>query len=100
MNIFSEQEKRTILQLLVMIMEADLVIHPNEVDYINSIREDFGLSSAEYDHMDMLDFDILKNDFAKMSVDKKNTAKRFFVDLAKADGNIHKNEQSLLDMLQ
>lgn len=97
---FSEQEKRTILQLLTMIMEADSVIHPKEVDYINSIVKDFGLSSAEFDHMDMLDFDVLKNDFVKMPEDKKNTAKGFFVDLARADGNIHINEQFLLDELQ
>lgn len=99
MNKFSEQEKRTILQLLTMIMEADTVIHPKEVEYINSLLKEFGLTSAEFDHMDMLDFAVLKNEFGQMSEDKRNTAKDYFVNMAKVDGSVHINERNIINSL-
>lgn len=99
MNKFSEQEKRTILQLLTMIMEADTVIHPKEVDYINSLVKEFGLTSAEFDHMDMLDFAVLKNELGQMDEDKRNTAKDYFVNMAKVDGSVHINERNIINSL-
>ena len=100
MSKFNENEKRTILQILIMIMEADEIIHPKEVEYIKTIMKDFGLSSAEFDHMDMLDFSVLKKEFGMMENDKRIIAKEYFMNLAKIDGNVHKNEQFLLDKLQ
>lgn len=100
MNRFSEQEKRTILHLLTMIMEADSVIHPKEIDYINSLMKDFGLSSAEFDHMDMLDFSTLKNEFYMMSDEKQDIAKEYFMNMAKADGYIHNDEWNIINSLK
>lgn len=100
MNRFSEQEKRTILHLLTMIMEADSVIHPKEIDYINSLMKDFGLSSAEFDHMDMLDFSTLKNEFYMMSDEKQDIAKEYFMNMAKADGYFHNDEWNIINSLK
>ena len=99
MNKFSEQEKRTILQILTLIMEVDEVIHPQEVVYINSLMKEFGLSSAEFDHMDMLDFDVLKREFRIMDKEKQELAKAYFKGLAKIDGNIHINEENIIKEL-
>lgn len=99
MNNFSEQEKRTILHLLTMVMEADSVIHPKEIEYIKSLMKDFGLSSAEFDHMDMLDFAVLKNEFGMMDDEKRNIAKDYFINLAKVDGNVHINERNMIKSL-
>lgn len=96
---FSEQEKRTILQILTLIMEADAVIHHKEVDYINSLMKNFGLSSAEFDHMDMLDFDVLKSEFGMMNKENQELAKTYFKSLARIDGNIHINEKRIINEL-
>lgn len=96
---FSEQEKRTILQILTMIMEADEVIHHKEVEYINSLMKEFGLSSAEFDHMDMLDFDVLKKEFGIMNKENQKMAQEYFKTLAKIDGNIHINEKKIIKEL-
>ena len=82
-----------------MIMEADSVIHPKEVDYIKSVMSDFGFSSAEFDHMEMLDFDVLKEEFEMMGKEKKDAAKECFINLAKVDGGIHDNEQRIINSL-
>ena len=99
MSIFSEQEKRTILHILTMIMEADGLTHPKEIDYITSLMRDFGLSSSEFDHMEMLDFDVLKNEFKMMNELKQRMAKQYFVQLSEIDGYIHKNELMILNDL-
>lgn len=99
MNNFSEQEKRTILHLLTMVMEADSVIHPKEIEYIKSLMKDFRLSSAEFDHMDMLDFAVLKNEFGMMDDEKRNIAKDYFINLSKVDGNVHINERNMIKSL-
>lgn len=99
MNRFNEQEKRTILHILTLIMEADSVIHPKEIDYINSLMKDFGLSSAEFDHMEMLDFDLLKKEYQNMSEEKQKTAQAYFINMAKCDGYIHPNEIELINKL-
>lgn len=97
MSQFSENEKRTILHILTMIMEADSVIHPKEVEYIKSLMKEFGLSTAEFDHMEMLDFDVLKNEFMMMDLEKQNMAKEYFVEMAKVDGFIHPKETELIN---
>lgn len=99
MSNFSEQEKRTILHLLTLIMEADSVIHPKEIEYIRSLMKDFGLSSAEFDHMDMLDFAVLKNEYGMLDNEKRNIAKEYFMNLAKVDGNVHINERIIINSL-
>ena len=83
-----------------MIMEADSVIHPKEVEYIKSLMKDFGLSTAEFDHMEMLDFDVPKNEFKMMDVEKQRIAKEYFVKMSKVDGIIHKNELKIINDLQ
>ncbi len=100
MSNFSEQEKRTILHLLTMIMEADSVIHPKEVEYIKSVMKNFGLSSAEFDHMDMLDFAVLKKEYSMMNKEKQDFANDIFLNMAKIDGNIHCNERNIINSLQ
>ena len=99
MSNFSEQEKRTIFHLLTMIMEADSVIHPKEIEYIKTLMKDFGLSSAEFDHMDMLDFAVLKNEFGMMDMEKQKKAKEYFLKMANVDGCFHKNEIIILNNL-
>lgn len=94
---FSEQEKRTIIQILTMIMEADLVIHPNEIKFINSLMNEFGLSKAEFDHMDMLDPDILKKEYSLFNSEKKEIAKELFLKMAKIDGCVHPMEIKIIN---
>ena len=40
-QLFSDNEKYAIVNMLTMIMEADTVIHPKEIEYMVSILKDF-----------------------------------------------------------
>ena len=96
---FTEEEKRTIVSILILIMEADNVIHPKEVEYINCVFDDFGLSSAEFDHMEMIDFNLLKQQFDKLTISKKQIAKKMFLKMAGVDGFVDYREQKIIDEL-
>lgn len=96
---FTEEEKRIIISILILIMEADNVIHPKEVEFINEVFDDFGLSSAEYDHMEMIDFNLLKLQFDVFSAPKKQKAKEMFIKMAGVDGFIDYREQKIIDEL-
>ncbi len=96
---FTEEEKRTIVSILILIMEADNVIHSKEVEYINEVFDDFGLSSAEFDHMEMIDFNLLKQQFDNMTATKKRKAKEMFLKMAGVDGFVDYREQQIIDDL-
>lgn len=61
--------------------------------------KDFSLSLAEFDHMDMLDFDVLKKEFSLMNDEKRNKAKEYFLNLAMIDGNFHTKEKAIINGL-
>ena len=68
-------DKRTIFQILNLIMKADLVVKQEEVKFLDSVFNEFGLSLDEFDHMDDIDTDYLKKQFAHFTNQQKQYAK-------------------------
>lgn len=92
-------EKRTIFQILVLIMRADSILNPAETDYLNRIFHDFELDIIEFDHLEMIDFDYLSSEFSKFIEEKKKYAKRLFVEMSECDGYVHPFERKIIDQL-
>ena len=44
MTIFSLSEKRTIYQILTLIMKADFILNPAEVSFLDRVFEEFNMS--------------------------------------------------------
>ena len=70
-------DKRTIFQILNLIMKADLVVKQEEVKFLDSVFNEFGLSLDEFDHMDDIDTDYLKKQFAHLLISKSNMQKSY-----------------------
>lgn len=92
-------EKRTIFQILVLIMRADSLLNPAETEYLNKIFHDFELDISEFDHLEMIDFEYLSNEFSKFDGEKKAFAKNMFVEMSKCDGYMHPLEKRIIDQL-
>ncbi len=92
-------EKRTIYHILILIMEADLVIMQEEVDFLDNVFNDFGLTREEFDHMENLDVDSLCRDFSVFDKEVKLYAKDLFMGMAKCDGYVDPREQAIIDRL-
>lgn len=92
-------EKRTIFQILVLIMKADSILNPAETEYLNKIFHDFELDVSEFDHLEMIDFDYLSSDFYRFTAEKKAYARDLFVEMSECDGFVHPLETKIIDQL-
>ena len=90
-------DKRTIFQILNLIMKADLVVKQEEVKFLESVFNEFGLSLDEFDHMDDIDTDYLKKQFAHFTNQQKQYAKKLFLQMARCDGFVDPREMDTID---
>ena len=95
---FTISEKRTIYQVLTLIMKADLILNPAEVSLLDRVFKEFQLSVDEFDHMEDVDFDRLASEFALFSDDKKEYAKRLFIEMSECDGYVVPRELAIIKM--
>lgn len=86
------QEKRIIYQILILIMKADSIIDPAEVEYLDKVFYDFGLNYAEFDHMEDADLTVLLKQFSMFNSATKEYSKKLFIEMAEADGYVHPRE--------
>lgn len=52
---FNKSEQYAIVSVLIAIMEADGVIHPNETSYLNEILLTFSMSESEIEEIQSFD---------------------------------------------
>lgn len=90
-------DKRTLFQILNLIMKADLVVKQEEVKFLDSVFNEFGLSLDEFDHMDDIDTDYLKKQFAHFTNQQKQYAKKLFLQMARCDGFVDPREMDTID---
>lgn len=98
-QIFSDNEKYAIVNMLTMIMEADNVIHPKEIEYMDSILKDFFITAADNEHMDNMDVNMCMCIIKAMSIEKRNLAKEILSTMVIVDGYSDPRETKLLDSL-
>ena len=97
MNSLCLSEKRTIFQILTLIMKADLILKPAEVSYLDKVFEDFNMCVDEFDHMEYEDFEELANAFSSFPNDKKEYARLLFREMAECDGYVDPRELALIE---
>lgn len=96
---YTDQEKNIIINLLTNIMEADSVIHPNEVEFMNSVMSSINYTIQNLDYGHGKDFYQNKRLFQLMEPAKQQEVKRLLVHMAECDGFVDKREQELIDNL-
>lgn len=97
--IFNKQEKYAIVSVLIKIMEADGIIDPHEVDFLDGVLVDLNISEQEMEIIQEYDFG---QDFAvikQLSNEKLNAAKELFINMAKCDGYADPRELQIISSL-
>ncbi len=92
-------EKRVIFCILSQIMKADNILNPAEIQFLDSVFEDFQLEISEFDHMDDLSFDELYKEYCSFSIETKEYANRLFKHMAECDGYVDPREFALIQKL-
>lgn len=96
---FSKQEKYAIVSVLIKIMEADGIIDPHEVKFLDSVLVDLHISEPE---MEIIQEYNLGQDVAiikHLSVEKLDAAKMLFMNMAKCDGYADPRELQIINSL-
>jgi uncharacterized tellurite resistance protein B-like protein len=96
-NIFTKAEKYAIINILTAIMEADCIIHPKEIEFMDSIFKSFCISAKDNEHMENLDVYGSINIINNMSKDKKEISKKILSDMASADGFLDPREMKIMN---
>lgn len=96
---FNSNEKRIIIAILIAIMEADEIIDPHEVDFLNNMLTNLGVSESILDSIDELDFNFVISGFKKFDEVKKREAIKLFIAMAKCDGYADPRELKIIESL-
>ncbi len=94
---YSDIEKCTIINLLTNIMEADSIIHPKEVEFMNQIMKSLNYTILNLDYGHEKDIFLNKRIFHSMTYDKQEEIKSLMIQMAECDGYIDPREQEIIN---
>lgn len=95
--IYSKSEQYAIVSILIMIMEADGVIDPNEVKFLNDVLSSFHISESELEMINSYDFNRCREILSGMATGALIKAKLFFTEMAKCDGYADPRELEIIE---
>lgn len=96
---FNKSEQYVIVSVLIAIMEADGIIHPNETSYLNKILQVFSTSESEIEEITPYDPVTTPIILKVMSENKKEEAREIFIGMAKCDGYADPREIKIIDSI-
>ena len=97
--IFNKQEKYAIVSVLIKIMEADGIIDPREVEFLDGVLVDLNISEEEMEIIQDYDFGQDTAIIRQLSVEKLKIAKQFFTNMAESDGYSDPRELEIINTL-
>lgn len=96
---FSDNEKYAVLAILSLIMEADTIIHPKEVEFMDEMMRRLSISVHDLDHIEVNDLNLLKTAIMAMPLHKQEAAKEWFHAMAEVDGNVDPREIEIINKI-
>jgi uncharacterized tellurite resistance protein B-like protein len=97
MTEFTLHERFAIINILSKIMEADHIIDPREVEFMNKIFLEFEISESDIATINSFEFEQCRSIIRSMAVDKKQNAINLFLEMAKCDGYVDPREIELIE---
>lgn len=99
MKEYTLTEKYAIINILSAIMEADTIIHPKEIEYMNNVMQRLQIVISDLDHMEMRDFTLEKQVIKSMDIEKQQEAIALFYGMAEIDGFVDPRELELINSI-
>ena len=94
---FTDKEKYAIITILSLIMEADTIVHPKEIEFMNTIMRRLDIRISDLDHMEMKDLTLSKTIIQAMPLQKQKIVKEWFLTMAQVDGYIDPRETKVIN---
>ena len=99
MKEYTLTEKYAIINILSAIMEADTIIHPKEIEYMNNVMQRLQIVISDLDHMEIRDFALEKQVIKSMDIEKQQEAIALFYKMAEIDGVVDPRELELISSI-
>ena len=96
---FNKKEQHAIVSVLIAIMEADGVIHPNETSYQNKILSAFSMLESEIEDIPPFDSVATPLTLKIMTENKKKEARKILAGMAGCDGYSDPREIKIIDSI-
>ena len=99
MQRYTLEQKYAVISILTQIMEADTMIHPNEVEYMNSIFGELNITMQDFELADSLDIASCLDIVRAMPPELKECTVDIFRTMISIDGNIDPREVAVINSL-
>jgi uncharacterized tellurite resistance protein B-like protein len=96
---FTIPERFAIVGILFRIMEADQIVNTREVEFMDKMLAEFKITESDIDIIDTYEYEQCCTIVRSMDADKKQTAMKIFVEMAKCDGHIDPRELKTIEDL-
>ena len=96
---YSITEKYAIINILSFIMEADTIIHPKEIAFMNKVMGEMEINVVDLDHMEIKDLTLEKQVILQMSKEKQQEVKKLFIRMAEIDGYVDPREIDIINFV-
>lgn len=93
------EEKFAILAILKLIMEADTIIHPKEIEFMDEMIARFKVSLSDLEEVSALDLLTSKSILTKMDDATKAYSKEIFLKMAWVDDDYDIREKAIIENL-
>ncbi len=96
---YTSVEKMAIIFFLNKIMEADSIIDPRELEFLDGIYEKLGVTEIDLPRMEMMDLEYSRKVISELTPDKLAFAKDSFKGMAMSDEFYDPKEKVLIESL-
>ncbi len=97
--VFTSIEKMAIIFFLNKIMEADSIIDPREVCFLDDMYDRLGVREKDLSRLEMMDLEYCKSIITGLQLDKLEFAKESFAGMALSDDYYDPRERALIESL-
>lgn len=91
------EEKYAILAILKLIMEADTIIHPKELEFMDKMIAEYGMSLSNLEEISEIDLLTGKSIISKMDAEAKKYSKEIFIKMALVDDDFDDREKAIIE---
>lgn len=92
-------EKYATIHVLEQIMQADSIVHPKELEYMDAVYEKLSVTPNAFDHMELMDLQTAKYVIIKMTQSKQEEVRHMFETMCSVDGFIDNRELLVIDSI-
>lgn len=96
---YTHSQRLALLQVLTLIMRADEIIKPVEIEYLNRFFFDFNIQPDDITQADMLSLEQCRTILSQLTIVQKQQCIQLFEGMANIDNDYDPRERNIIEKL-